>query len=248
GFRQLNPFASFSNPLTLRSGNPFLRPEYTNAYELGYLKDWKQASFTSSAFYRNTTDVIQPFIRQLAGDTTLFAPLNIATAQNYGLELIGSYRVGKWLTLNADASFFRTIVNAQNVDDQALNDIFSWNTRLNATFNLKNNWRLQGMVFYRAPVATAQGTRKDFFMNSIGASKQILKNRGTFTFRISDVARSMRFGGTVNTPNLFNDFTFRGNTRTYMAGFIYRFGGEIKGKKNRSRREMQGGDFDGGDF
>jgi outer membrane receptor protein involved in Fe transport len=248
GFRQLNPFASFSNPLTLRSGNPFLRPEYTNAYELGYLKDWKQASFTGSAFYRNTTDVIQPFIRQLAGDTTLFAPLNIATAQNYGLELIGSYKVGKWLTLNADASFFRTIVNAQNVDDQALNDIFSWNTRLNATFNLKNNWRLQGMVFYRAPVATAQGTRKDLFMNSIGASKQVLKNRGTFTFRISDVAKSMRFGGTVNTPNLFNDFTFRGNTRTYMAGFSYRFGGEIKGKKNRSRREMQGGDFDGGDF
>jgi outer membrane receptor protein involved in Fe transport len=248
GFRQLNPFASFTNPLTLRSGNPFLRPEYTNAYELGYLKDWKQASFTGSAFYRNTTDVIQPFIRQLAGDTTLFAPLNIATAQNYGLELIASYRVGKWLTLNGDASFFRTIVNAQNVDDQALNDIFSWNTRLNATFNLKNNWRLQAMVFYRAPVATAQGTRKDFFMNSIGASKQVLKNRGTFSLRISDLAKSMRFGGTVNTPNLFNDFTFRGNTRTYMAGFSYRFGGEMKAKKNRNRREMQGGEFDGGEF
>lgn len=246
GFRQLNPFASFSNPLTLRSGNPFLRPEYTNAYELGYLKDWKQASFTGSLFYRNTTDVIQPFIKQLAGDTTLFAPLNLATAQNYGLELIGSYRVGKWLVLNADASFFRTVVNAQNVDEQALNDIFSWNTRLNATFNLKNNWRLQGMLFYRGPAASAQGTRKDLFMNSIGVSKQVLKNRGTFSFRISDVAKSMRFGGTVNTPNLFNDFTFRGNTRTYMAGFSYRFGGEIK--RNRSKREMQNNDFDGGDF
>lgn len=249
GFRQLNPFASFSNPLTLRSGNPFLRPEYTNSFELGYLKDWKQASFTGSAFYRNTSNVIQPFIRQLAGDTTLFAPENIATAENYGLELIGSYRVGKWLTLNADASFFRTFVNARNLDGESLNDIFSWNTRLNAIFNLPQNWRIQGMIMYRAPVATAQGTRKDLIMNSIGLSKQIWKNRGTFTFRVSDIAKSMRFGGTVNTPNLFNDFTFVGNTRTYMFGFSYRFGGETKERRNRQRREMQnGGDMDGGDF
>jgi outer membrane receptor protein involved in Fe transport len=248
GFRQLNPFANFSNPLTLRSGNPFLRPEYTNSYELGYLKDWKQASFTSSLFYRATSNVIQPFIRQIAGDTTLFAPENIATAENYGLEMIGSYRVGKWLTLNGDFSFFRTVVNARNVDDQALNDVYSWNTRINAIFNLPKNFRIQAMAFYRAPVATAQGTRKDMFMNSIGVSKTVLKNRGTFNLRISDVAKSLRFGGTVNTPNLFNDFTFRGNTRTYMAGFSYRFGGEVKAKKNRSRRDMQGGDFDGGDF
>ncbi len=248
GFRQLNPFASFSNPLTLRSGNPFLRPEYTNSFELGYLKDWKQASFTGSAFYRRTSNVIQPFIRQLAGDTTLFAPENIATAENYGLELIGSYRVGKWLTLNADASFFRTFVNARNLDGESLNDVFSWNTRLNAIFNLPQNWRIQGMIMYRAPVATAQGTRKDLIMNSIGLSKQVWKNRGNFTFRVSDIAKSMRFGGTVNTPNLFNDFTFVGNTRTYMFGFSYRFGGETREKRNRQRREMQGGDMDGGDF
>lgn len=248
GFRQLNPFASFSNPLTLRSGNPFLRPEYTNSFELGYLKDWKQASFTGSAFYRRTTNVIQPFIRQLAGDTTLFAPANIATAENYGLELIGSYRVGKWLTLNADASFFRTFVNARNLDGESLNDVFSWNTRLNAIFNLPQNWRIQGMIMYRAPVATAQGTRKDLLMNSVGVSKQLWNNRATFTFRVSDIAKSMRFGGTVNTPNLFNDFTFTGNTRTYMFGFSYRFGGEMKERRNRQRREMQNGEMDGGEF
>jgi outer membrane receptor protein involved in Fe transport len=248
GFRQLNPFANFSNPLTLRSGNPFLRPEYTNSYELGYLKDWKQASFTGSVFYRGTTNVIQPIIRQLAGDTTLFAPQNIATSDNYGLEMIGSYRVGKWLTLNGDFSIFRMVVNAQNVDDQALNDVISWNTRLNAIFNLPKNFRIQSMIFYRAPVATAQGTRKDMIMNSIGVSKVVLKGRGTFNLRVSDVGKNMRFGGTVNTPNLYNDFTFRGNTRTYMAGFSYRFGGEVKGRKNRNRRDVQGGDFDGGDF
>jgi len=249
GFRQLNPFANFSNPLTLRSGNPFLRPEYTNSYEIGYLKDWKKASFTGSLFYKGTTDVIQPIIKQLAGDTTLFAPQNIATSDNYGVEMIGSYRVGKWLTLNGDFSFFRMVVNAQNVDDQALNDVFSWNTRINAIFSLPKSFRIQAMAFYRAPVATAQGTRKDMFMNSIGLSKTVLKNRGTFNFRVSDIAKTMRFGGTVSTPNLYNDFTFKGNTRTYMAGFSYRFGGDLKNKKNRNKRDgMQGGDMDGGDF
>jgi hypothetical protein len=33
-----------------------------------------------------------------------------------------------------------------------------------------------------------------------------------------------------------------------MAGFSYRFGGEMKAKKNRNRREMQGGEFEGGEF
>ncbi len=246
GFRQLNPFASFSNPLVLRSGNPFLRPEFTDSYEIGYLKDWDKGSFTFSPFYKRTTDVVQQLITRTEGDTTVFRPENATVAENYGFEVIGNYRVGKWLSLNGDFSLFGLRVDGSNFDQEQANNIISWNTRMMANFTLPKSWRIQAMVFYRGPTATAQGERKDFFMNSIGVSKSILDNKGTLSLNVRDVAQTMRFGSTVRTQALFNDFTYRGNTRTIMLGFSYRFG---NAKQRQRKREggMDGG-FDGGEF
>ncbi|MDX1903255.1 MAG: outer membrane beta-barrel family protein [Thermonemataceae bacterium] len=246
-FRQLNPFTTFTNAVTLRSGNPVLRPEITNAYEFAYIKDWNQGSITGAAFYRETNDVIQYLLTQVGGDTTKFSPSNATSAQNYGLELIGNYRVGKWLNLNGDFSIYRYILNAQNLDIQDLSDIITWNTRLNAMFNLPKSWKIQAMVSYRAPVAMAQGTRREMFMSSLGISKQFFKERATLNFRIMDVARTMVWGGTLDTPDLYNEFTFRPNARTYMIGLSYRFGGEKKGKKGDNKKG-EGGFEGGGEF
>ena len=47
-FRELLPFSSYSDSRNFRMGNPDLDPEYTNSFELGYLRYWKTGSLLSS--------------------------------------------------------------------------------------------------------------------------------------------------------------------------------------------------------
>ncbi|MDV7395558.1 outer membrane beta-barrel family protein, partial [Arthrospira platensis SPKY1] len=41
GFWQLNPFRTYADNRNIWSGNPNLRPVYTNSFETGYLRFWK---------------------------------------------------------------------------------------------------------------------------------------------------------------------------------------------------------------
>ncbi|RZK26404.1 MAG: TonB-dependent receptor, partial [Hymenobacter sp.] len=64
----LNPNRQAPNPLLVTKGNPNLRPEYTNNYELGYSTIVKQkVNLNLSAFVRNTTGSIQPFRTDSSG-------------------------------------------------------------------------------------------------------------------------------------------------------------------------------------
>jgi outer membrane receptor protein involved in Fe transport len=250
GFGQLNPFPSYSNPLTLRSGNPNLRPEYVDALEVGYLKDWTTFTLTSALFYRYTTNVIQQVVvaDNSSPDKNVlrFYPTNLRSSLSYGFELIGSFKPKKWVNVNADFSLYRIVVDGTNLDDQTSNDQFSWNTRINTIFTLPKQWRIQALVAYRAPVATAQGTRKDMIMSSIGVSKNILKDKATVTLRIGDPFKLIRFGSTFATQSYNSDFNVTSNTRTYTVGFTYRFGEQQR--KQRKSREDGGDNGGGGDF
>ena len=58
-FWDLNPFFTFADARNIFSGNPNVDPEFTDSYEIGYLRFWDKASITSSIYYRHTTGVIQ---------------------------------------------------------------------------------------------------------------------------------------------------------------------------------------------
>ncbi|MEJ7662764.1 MAG: TonB-dependent receptor [Hymenobacter sp.] len=62
----LNPNLQAANPLVQLRGNPALRPEFTNNYELGYSTLLGQANLSLSAFVRNTSGSIQSVRTPLA--------------------------------------------------------------------------------------------------------------------------------------------------------------------------------------
>ena len=48
-------------------GNPHLSPQYSNAFEVNYIKNWENHMLSLSGYYRTTDDVIQR-IRFLDGN------------------------------------------------------------------------------------------------------------------------------------------------------------------------------------
>ncbi len=56
---QLNSFQNISDSTNISFGNPNLTPEYSNAYEINYLKNWENHTLSLSGYYRTTEDVIE---------------------------------------------------------------------------------------------------------------------------------------------------------------------------------------------
>ena len=250
-FWYLNPFSSFSNPLSIRAGNPDLDPEFSNSFELNYIKYWDKWSLSSSIYYRDTRGVIQRISRLDTSyvsfgqpDTiirNITRPENLARSQNFGLELSITADVTKWLSTNANLNFYRGIVDGGN---QGFNDItrfYSWTARWNTQIKVGKNTEAQLTINYRGPEENPQGKRYDFLYTDIGISRDILKKKATISFRVVDL-----FKTAIYQYESFGDdfYIFReGQWRTiqqFYFGFVYR----LNQKKRKSRSRPTNFNFD----
>ncbi|MGJ8661875.1 MAG: TonB-dependent receptor domain-containing protein, partial [Bacteroidota bacterium] len=106
GSYQLNPFTDYSDPLNLRQGNPYLKPEYINSFDLGYSAEKGKLVFTTSLFYRHSMNVIQRVKVFYSDNITATTYGNIDKSQSYGFEAVLNYKPTKWLrntlSLNGD--------------------------------------------------------------------------------------------------------------------------------------------------
>ncbi|HDY75714.1 MAG TPA: TonB-dependent receptor, partial [Candidatus Marinimicrobia bacterium] len=87
-FRRLNPFASYSDRLNIRKGNPFLKPEYIDVMELNISRFNRGKTITAGIFFRRTTDKIRHHTYVQDDGISVTTYENIDNTRTYGAELI----------------------------------------------------------------------------------------------------------------------------------------------------------------
>src|SRR3546814_3151601 len=55
-WHELNPFVDYSDPENIESGNPELKPEFSNSFEASYNKFVSQFNLYASVFYRHSNE------------------------------------------------------------------------------------------------------------------------------------------------------------------------------------------------
>src|SRR5690606_48933 len=60
-FWQINPFIEINDPTNLRQGNPQLRPEFINSFELNYSHNYNKGNFLGVLYFRNNPDDITQY-------------------------------------------------------------------------------------------------------------------------------------------------------------------------------------------
>ncbi len=80
----LDPTPHFADPLNLSRGNPYLKPEYVRALELGLQRTGERMTVQLTPFFRRTFDAVRTLrtIDSAGVATRTFA--NIATSDSYG--------------------------------------------------------------------------------------------------------------------------------------------------------------------
>jgi outer membrane receptor for ferrienterochelin and colicins len=254
--RFLNPFSTYSSNINIFQGNPDLNPAYTNAIDLGYLKRWKKLTLNSSV-YVNVTNESFEFIRKESGlfvGTTpviLSTPINLAKEIRAGFEFNVNYTPYKWWKLNGNLNVFRNENQGdykytnylgtdvvQNFDNTAT----SWFTRVSSKITLPYKIEWQSNLMYRAPQTSAQGKRLDMTSIDFSLSKDILKDKGTIAFNVSDLLNSRKRRNYTEIENVISSYSeFQWRQRQVTLSFTYRFNKKKNERDGQRREDGEGG-------
>ncbi|WP_108244151.1 TonB-dependent receptor domain-containing protein [Muricauda brasiliensis] len=249
----LNPFPSRSSRTNIFQGNPNLRPAFSNAFDLGYLKRWDKLTLTSSVYYQRETDAFQRvqeqvFITGPGGsqvEVIRNIPFNLATNDRTGAEVGMLYNPTKWLRLNGSVNFFRFSLDGEfnGVDYSQSNN--SWFGRFSSKVTLpwKIDW--QTNAFYRGASDDIQGRSDGILSIDLAFSKDLLNDNATISLNVQDLLNSRKRSSFTTTDFFEQDSEFQWRQRQIRVSFIYR----INEQKKRGRPERQGGeDFEEGQF
>ena len=258
--RQINPFNNLSSNTNIFVGNPSLNPAFTDALDFGYLKRFTKVTLSTSLYVNKTTDAFQ-FVR---GETGTFingvpiiksSPINLATEYRAGFEFTLNYNPYKWWKLNSNFNFFRvetqgnysftnfvgTLIT-QNFDNIAN----TWSTRLTSKINLPSKIDWQTNLTYNGPQNNAQGKSLGIFAANLAFSKDILKDKATISFNISDVFNSRKRIMETFISGLVESYTeMQWRERQFTLSFTYRFN---KPKNDKEKQPKRNQDGEGGDF
>ena len=255
--RFLNPFPNISSNINIFSGNPDLDPALTHAVDFGYLKRWNKVTFNTS-LYGNKTDDVFSFIRRESGEFVdgipiiLSGPVNLATEYRLGFEFTLNYSPYKWWRLNGNFNFFRNETQGEYVytnflDEEVVIDLDNvatgWFARVNSKITLPYKIDFQTNATYNAPQKTFQGRTLGVISANMALSKDVLKDKGTIAFNVSDIFNSRKRIMEVNLPSINSYSEMQWRERQINLSFTYRFNRQ-KNERDRPKRE----NGDDGDF
>ena len=169
-----------------------MKPEFANSLELGYMYTHKQTSLTLTAFYRRRTDLATRYTEILYDSIenrtyTMTSYENLNKSQNFGFEIFFGQRVKKFWKINVTGSFYRNLIDSDNLLDENLSRDWAWNAGINQTFTVGKNFDIQLNFRYRSSTLTAgsmgwgmngigQGRKSALYRLNLGVKKGFLDN------------------------------------------------------------------------
>ncbi len=233
---QISPQTDYSNPQNPQVGNPGIRPENTNLFELAYNTQLSSIGVNTTLYVKNTLDPIMAYNKPLSNDTLLSTFENANYSNTYGAELIVRIPILKWWNATTNFNLFQTDINADNLTQGLSNSGFSWFAKLNSDMKLGRTYTVQLTGNYNAANVVAQGkvlpsggmdaaVKREFFHH----------NAGTLVLSCSDIFNTQRTRvDTYSQGVFFQDAITKPETRVLKISFTYTFGKEMNGERHKA--------------
>ncbi len=197
----LNPSVVRQDARSVFSGNPALRPEYTDSYEIGWQESLPWGSIQITPFLRKSIQSVRNIQTIDSTGTVVNTFDNLAGTTTYGADLNFSVRAGP-LTLNAGGSAFHYASDASNLPGNLSTTAKVWSVRTGLTWKFSNTFDIQSWSSYRAPQVREGGSNDAFIWMNLSARYKIWGDQGSITLRASDPFGLTYFGYHANTPQI----------------------------------------------
>lgn len=234
-YQDLNPFENKLDELTYEKGNAFLRPQYTNSFDLTH--SFMQF-FTTSLSYSRITDMFMQTTDTTEFSRTYVTQKNFASMDVAGINISFPVPVKKRWMIYANVAANYNDLQA-NFEGRILRNKY-WTYMLYAdnNFTLPKDYSLNISGWFSGPTYWG-GTFRTKPMGSldIGLQKLLLNKQLTVRLGATDVFASSRWFATSNFSGLYIKGNGNWESRQIKLNLSYRFGNNQVAKQ----RERESG-------
>ena len=226
-------FPKYDDAEIIKVGNPALRPQFTNTYELAYKTNLKKGYFYSALYHRSTQGTITRIATQVPPSTLIYTVFqNAVRSSNTGMELVLQQDFSKVFSFNTNVNIYRNIIDAFTIQNKypvvstyaASKEKFtSGNIKLNGIFHLPKQTDFQVTGIYLAPDIIPQGKIGTRFSVDMGIKKQIQKSKAEVFINASDIFNTLRINKEINGNGFRLVSTDYYETQVFRLGYSYKF-------------------------
>lgn len=238
---RLMPFINAQDLLNLRLGNPYLKPQYTDNFELSFDKMWEDFFLTASLFHRDAKNTFTRVYQLFEDRSSVVTWQNADTRKSTGLEVVKQWFPHRNTDLSLTSSLFHSEVIGENNGERYSNSRLSWTLNMMLNTRIKNWFSLQLVGNYRGPIVLPQGSIDPRYSMNIGVRRDFFNRNATISLSLTDVFDTMRFTLNTESPDFKQSRIFERESRILTLSLTYRF----RGYQDRSER--RNGDMNGVD-
>ena len=251
---QLNPNVDLQNPNEISFGNPALRPELTDNIELGLSTNLGKTYLNVSTFGRSSANAINEvrYVSAASPGVIVTTFDNIGRERAVGLNVFANaYLTNDWTVnggVDLDYAFLEgQVTDASGTSVTAANSGLNYGGRIMSQLKFGDGWSAQAFTFMRGRRVQLQGSRGGFGMYALGASKDILGDKGTLGFAAENfLSRGWNVATTLETASFTQYSDMLLLNRNIKLTFSYKFG-ELEARKARKKtRGVKNADLMGG--
>lgn len=216
----LNPFRFYDDSFNYSQGNPNLVPEITHAAEIGYA--WKSA-FMASLYFSTTKDVFtEIYTYNPENNITVITQVNLNKSYNYGVNITNTTDIYKWWAINTLFNIFENRYKIDIPGTNTIDPIVTFNLNAQNSFTISDSWKAEANAQYQSQSNVGIYKRDAFFDFSIGVSKQILANKGSIKFNVTDIFNTNKYhiNSTVGETSINKRYNL--DSRVATLSFTYR--------------------------
>lgn len=245
-FRQLIPFVDSVDMFNISRGNPSLRPEFTQALELSYMKSFKNRNtLLASVYYKYTNNLITRYIEQAENGALINTYINANSSYSTGLELTSQNYLAKWWDISTNVNIYNSKINTGN-DAISQDALWSWFAKFNSNFRLPMNFSIQLSAMYQSRTnipasgssggqgmgggpnmqaqSASQGYIKEFYAIDIAIKKTFMKNRMSVSLNVNDIFRTRYNVSYSESAYFIQNYSRISNPQMVRLNFTYNFG------------------------
>jgi hypothetical protein len=221
-YLSLNPYYQYIDAYTLQTGNPALKPQYYNSFQLSYVyKSMLSFSLYGYLYKDGFTQVID-YRQQQNYNITYDA--NAAQGSRFGFSATIPYQPAKWWIMQLSIDTYSNSQKSEIENFAYSGTGYGYDVSFYQNVDLKGDWKVSMNGFYNGRSTTPNGFSRPTYDVSLSAKKKLLDKKLLVTAGCSNILKKSLYNHTTQVNNVSTDWTNRWETRRFFIQVTYLFG------------------------
>jgi len=223
-FWQLNPFRWYVNDYNYVTGDPSLKPTFTNAVSVNYTL--KNKLFINASYAKSQDLASQYSTIDSSTNIQVLKQGNIFDAENYSLGITHIFDSWHWLnTQNSISTFYNSAQLIQDINlttKDGLGYYFSSNNTV--YLNAEKTFQAQVDFWYQSKLNNGNWKLESMYALNLGLKYAVLDNKLNISGYMNDIFKTSNLRAQATSDGVKQSYDMYHDNRYFTLGLSYRFG------------------------